>query len=369
MKSYRILHVAQWLKIGGAEKVLFDLVSNLDKIKFESIVCAFKGGGIQHNYAAAGINHKILIKNPGLDCSLVLRLFKLTLNCKVNLLHCHGVPPTVYGGLITAVLRLPLVITVHGRSAFSAKSGVKALQYAEKCGARIVAVTEQLKSELCLNVGLKETSVATIWNGINVEEYNKAHSNMIDLQRTDLGFHGGPILGCVGSLREAKGHRYLIVALPEIVKKYPNVKLVIVGDGHLRNNLLHLAKTLDLEDHLLFLGQRLDVPRLMSLFDVIVQPSLTEGLSIVILEAMASSKPVIATKVGGNPTIIETGKTGLLVEPANPRELAKAVLYLLDNPETRIRIGKQGNAKVRNQFSISKTCARYEQLYLATLNK
>ena len=193
---------------------------------------------------------------------------------------------------------------------------------------------------------------------------------MGEKMKQELGIDNSDrIIGCVGTLRSVKGHKYLIQAIPLILDKFPHTRLVLVGDGPLRSELERLAEKLKVRERIMFLGYRPDVSELMNIFDIFILPSLSEGLSNVLLEAMAASKPVIATNVGGNPEVVEDGRTGLLVPPKDPKKIAEAVNELLDNKNKRLEMGKAGLERVKEKFSISKTVREYKEVYLEVLHK
>jgi len=171
------------------------------------------------------------------------------------------------------------------------------------------------------------------------------------------------VVTVVGSLYPVKGHRYLLEAVPQIVKTCPSTVFLFAGRGDCETALREQARTLGLEARVRFLGLRQDVPTLLELGDVFVQPSLSEGLSIAILEAMAAARPVVTTRVGGNPELVVEGETGLLVEPADAAGLASAVTRILADPAEGRRLGANGLARVRSRFSIETMVAQYEQIY------
>ena len=145
----------------------------------------------------------------------------------------------------------------------------------------------------------------------------------------------GPIMGWCGRLASEKGLTYLIQALPSLCRRFPDLLVILAGEGELRGPLEREARSLGVHSQVLFAGPRSDVPALMRLFDVFALPSLREGLPLVLLEAMAASVPIVATSVGGNPEIVRHGATGLLVPPCDPAALAAALDRVLSNRELR----------------------------------
>ncbi len=167
----------------------------------------------------------------------------------------------------------------------------------------------------------------------------------------------------MGSLYPVKGHRFLLEAMPEILRRWPKARLLVIGRGELEVVLKEQVERLAIGANVHFLGMRPDVPRLLSLLDVFVLPSLSEGLSLALLEAMASGKPVVATRVGGNPELIDHGKTGFLIQPEDEKDLAAHLLNLLSDPGMMQQFGRQASERVREHFSMGQMVDRYRDLY------
>lgn len=364
---YRILYIAQTLGFGGAEKVILDLATHINKKRFEPVVFSHVRGLMEENFLKAGIDLEIIEKTRPLDFLFLIKMCRTIKQKKIDLIHSHGVTATVYGGIAAKFFRIPLMITVHGRSTYSVRVGVKGLQFAQKFGANIVTVSNQLKYELTRDIGLNEEKITTIYNGIDADKLLKSDEQLTCAIKKELSIDSYPVVGSVGSLREVKGHRYLIQALPRILKKYPNIKLIFVGDGELKDDLMNISEKLNVSKNILFLGHRRDVPQLMSVFDLVVQPSLTEGISIVILEAMASSKAIIATDVGGNSTLVENNNSGILIPPRDSEKLADAIINLLGDGKKRMLLGETAFKRVKERFSIYQTVSEYEKLYMGLI--
>jgi glycosyltransferase involved in cell wall biosynthesis len=188
--------------------------------------------------------------------------------------------------------------------------------------------------------------------------------------RHELGIaRGERIVGAVGNLYEVKGHRYLLEAVPGILRACPRTTFLIAGRGELEEPLRSQARRLGIDARVRFLGLRPDIPALLSLCDVFVQPSLSEGLSVAILEAMAAALPVVTTRVGGNPELVVDGETGVLVEQANPRQLADAVTRLLTDSAEARRLGDNGLRRVTNRFTVAAMVDAYQAIYEACLDR
>jgi glycosyltransferase involved in cell wall biosynthesis len=156
--------------------------------------------------------------------------------------------------------------------------------------------------------------------------------------------------------------------MPEILRRWPKAMLLVIGRGELEVALKEQVERLAIGVNVKFLGMRQDVPRLLSVVDTFVLPSLSEGLSLALLEAMASEKPVVATRVGGNPELIDHGRTGFLVQPEDTRDLAANLVTLLSDPWMMQEFGRRGAERVRQHFSMGRMVDGYRDLYVASLS-
>ena len=173
------------------------------------------------------------------------------------------------------------------------------------------------------------------------------------------GPDGVPLIGVVGRLHPAKGHVDLIAAIGELRDQGVMLKCLIIGSGDIRAELEQEVRRLNLEDRIVFTGQRKDVPRLLAGLDVIAMPSRWEGLPLALLEAMAMSRPIVATRVSGIPDVIKDGENGLLVPAAQPKEFAAALRRLFDSPELRQRLGENALATLRRDYDVKRTGRAY----------
>jgi glycosyltransferase involved in cell wall biosynthesis len=219
--------------------------------------------------------------------------------------------------------------------------------------------------------------IVTIPNGIDTERIaGKIRSGpgpatgfgkMDKASDSELGFGSGPIVGIVARLDEVKGHTFLFEALSLLKAEFPTLQCLVVGDGPLRWRLEKEAKTRDLESLVRFLGFRQDMDDIYRRMDVLVLPSLTEGLPMTLLEAMAFEKPVVASSVGGIPEVVQNGRTGFLVPPKDAQMLARVLRRLILDPDLRRRMGTEGRRRVENAFSFEKEMTAYETLYGSVL--
>jgi glycosyltransferase involved in cell wall biosynthesis len=224
----------------------------------------------------------------------------------------------------------------------------------------IVAISESIRSQLQIS-GLPASIIKIVYEGMDLSLYPK---NPARLQR----FSGRPtVIGTVAHLSHEKGLNFLIEAASLIPDAKEKLRFVIVGNGACLPDLKALAQAKGLGDIFQFVGFHTNISQYMNAFDIFALPSLSEGLSSAILEAMAASLPIVATTVGGIPELVHNGDNGLLVAPADPAALAHAILYLVDNPEVSRNMGLRGRARVEEQFTLERKILETEQLCSALL--
>jgi glycosyltransferase involved in cell wall biosynthesis len=160
-----------------------------------------------------------------------------------------------------------------------------------------------------------------------------------------------------------KGHGYLIEAIPCLLESFPNLKLLLAGDGDLRESLKHLSQRLNVDQHISFLGSRNDIAEILAITDVFVLPSVSEGTSMALLEAMSAAKPIVATDIPGNRAILKDKHNCLLVPPGDAEKLAEAIAWLLDHSDMAAGYGKQAYQDVNQSYNIDQTVSRLMALW------
>jgi len=365
MQPVPILYMTDDLDIGGAEQVMFTLVESLPKHKYRPIVCSLENGPLVQRLIQKNLKIVILPKKRPYDMMFLLKLIHLIRKERIKIIHSHSLISSVYGWIAAKSTHTPLVITLHGKSLFNLKRGNNLFPFLAKHCSKVICVSKDLEKEMKRR-GLSTKKLVVIYNGINLEKFykRKPTNNLkkeLDFNPSDL------IVGSVGTLRAVKNYDCLLESVPQVLNKFPNTKFILVGDGPLKNILQKKAETLGISNSVIFLGQRNDIPRILSIFDLFVLPSVTEGISIALLEAMATELPVVATCVGGNPEVVLDNKTGLLIPPKDPDKLAKAIISLLGDKDKRLTMGKEGRKRVEKRFSIQTMVKQYGELYRSLL--
>ncbi len=357
-----VLHLSSTSGPGGAETIVKRLASSLDSGRFRSIVCLFRRGWLYDAVTAQGMPTSVIGMNGALDLQWVRAFRGLIRKEQVAVIHAHEFTANVYGSLVGQITGVPVVATVHGRSYFADQAKRRmAYRYVSRVS-RMVAVSEDLKQFIVERAGVAEHRVSVVYNGVDASDPPRAEQSRA--LRTSLGLDGcDHVIGAVGSLYPVKGHIHLIAALPAILRACPGTLLLLVGQGELESYLRAEVASRNLGAHVRFLGFRSDVAALLSLFDVFVLPSLSEGLSMALLEAMAAGNPVVATRVGGNPELVLDGDTGFLVGAESPDSISDRVVRLLQDKALAARMGESGRRRVREKFSLRATVDRYQGYY------
>lgn len=282
-----------------------------------------------------------------------------------DLLHTHGYKADLLGVIAAYMAKIPVVATIHGYTdAFPTVRMYRRLDLLMlRRFPKVMAVSDYLRQELMAS-GLAPHRVVTVHNAIDPDVFVSATCADRRKIRTELGI--GPnasVALTVGRLNPEKGHRYLLESVQLVCQHISNLHVLIVGEGPLRQRLEAMACSLHLDTLVSFLDWRDDVASLMAASDLFVLPSTRESFGLVILEALALGIPVIATRVGGVPEIIRADETGILVEPQDAKALARAMVWALTNPAQAGQLARQGQAMVRQRFSVEAMVKATNRVY------
>lgn len=375
-REIRILHVIETLDVGGAETVVANIANNTSPPFRADICCLMRTGPI-----AARIRPTVEImalgKVEGNDYRIPFRLANILRSRKIDIVQSHDwgalletVTAAALGG--TAAIHMAHGPTIH--YPFTDRWGPlkkiirrKMERLASVKLHRAIAVSEIVRRELLEEIGIPIEKVVLIRNGIDLTPVPLGD---LAAKRIQLGLSADDVLlVTVGRLAEIKNYPLLLEALAVAVEQAPTLKLAMVGDGPERAKLESLTSRLDLSDRVHFLGERKDVRDWLALGHVFVLPSVYEGISIALLEAMAASLPVVVTRVGGNPEVVLDGENGFLVESGDAAGLARALVALARDMALRERMGLAARARVEAEFDLTKAVRRYEAIYLETIGK
>ena len=348
-RKNNILHISRTMDIGGAERIVYQLSSDL-KDEFNSVHVASTGGLWESELAAQGIqHHKILdidSKNPVTVLKLLFSIHQIIKNNEITIVHTHHRMAAFYIRLLKLVHpKLIHVYTAH--NVF--KDKLPLYGFALK-NAKSVAVGEAVNKNLKEDVGITDSRV--IYNGVVLKE--------TDDQVDEIISYGGIKLGCIARLSEQKGLTYLLDAMSLLTVK--DIRLFIVGDGELRNELENKVKELHLQNSVTFLGYRKDIVECINSFDFCVLPSVFEGFGLVAIEAFMNSKTLVATAIPGLNEVV-TNENGVLVPAKDPAALASAIDKLATDATLRQELASQAKKDYENRFSYSMFLENYRALY------
>jgi glycosyltransferase involved in cell wall biosynthesis len=352
----RILHTIESTVLGGAEKLMLALALGLARRGYEPVFAVPPEGWLAEEVTRRKLPLVPLPPRRSIDIGFVRWLVGLVRKENISVIHAHMMAMNLYGSIASRLAHVPCVPTLHGRL-YDLERARRRLLYRgmARLAGNLVAVSDELGQALISEAGISPSRVMVIPNGIDLVQFRPAYSETAAAKL--------PVLICVSTLLEVKGHRYLLEAMPQIRRQFPAVKLLIVGDGPLHAELEQQQCTLQLADAVSFLGERADVPELLAESSIFVMPSLSEGQSLSLMEAMAAALPVVTTRVGGNREIVAENETGLLVPPGNPEALAAAICSLLCDPQRARQLGLSGRARIAAKFSLEAVLDRYEALY------
>ncbi len=364
-----VLQFADALLRGGAERLLVELATRLDRGRFDPSVACFRQEAFAEELAAAGRAVHVVPKHRAFDIGLLFRLRRLLRREKIAIVHAHDLQAATYGLLAGTLARARVVLTVHGLGIFRQKRSARLLPRLGRWLDGVAFVGHWLQRAAAEEFGVRPRRTMVIHNGVDTAAFRPGPPD--SELRAELGLSDGArVVGSVGNLRPVKDHPCLLRAFAAACNTgrmpVPPV-LVLVGDGPERSALEALARELGIAASVRFAGARADVPRLLRLFHVFALASQTEGISVALLEAMASGLPAVITRTGGNPEVAVEGQTACLVPVGDPGPMGNALAGLLADPERCRAWGEAARRRVEAKFSLDGMVRAYESLYEALL--
>ncbi len=366
----RVLHVMDSLAVGGMERALLGLVERT-RDRFDHSICCIRDlGARKDRFEAAGAAITFVGKTEGQDWGVPWRIARVCRALRPHIVHTRNWG-AIEGALAARLTRVPAVIHgEHGRDAAEGSAHERRRDRVRRLlfpfVDRIVVVSKHLERWLLEEIGVQTHKAALIPNGVDTDRFRPGADR--DRLRHERGYEPAEVLiGAVGRLHAVKDYPTLIAAFETLLRRRPEARLVIVGDGPERASLGDEIRRRRLQHAARLAGHREDVRDWLAAMDVFVQPSLTEGTSNALLEAMAVGLPVVATQVGGNPEVVVDGVTGRLVPVHDTAALAAAMEFYGLNEDTRGRHGAAGRDRVARQFSMDDMIARYTAVYHDTL--
>lgn len=354
------MQIINSLEIGGAERVAVNIAANLDPQKFSSSILTLERlGPFKDILDRQGIEYLSLFKKPGARPSLFFRIAAQIRAKKVDVVITHNYGSLFYGlfGAKIGGVR-PVVHVDHNRMYSVKRKLLIPHNFLASKAYRIIAVSREIKEYLADHEGIKPEHIDIITNGIDESLFTGG----LDRERIRRRLGIAPdriVIGTGARLVPEKGLAHLLDAASLIRKRRRDFILVITGDGPLRNDLEMRARAHELQDHILFLGERTDFHEIIQALDIYVLPSISEGLPLSLLEAMAAGRAIVASRVGGIPDVLKDGENGHLVPPMEPHPLAAALEYLMDDPLKRTDLGEKAFTSFKEKHSAKKMADTY----------
>jgi glycosyltransferase involved in cell wall biosynthesis len=374
------------LEKGGAERFLVSLVKHTDPEKINSIVCCLNWkGDWASELEQKGIKVIALNKKGKFDICVIYKIICVIKQHQIDVVNTHLWAADTLGRISAVLARVPVIIsTVQNVDIWKKPWHMFIDRLLSYKTTKFIAVSKAVKQFLIETERIPEEKIDVIYNGIEIPRSQVIPSTPLGTPfgrssqvREEFGIKNDEVvLAVVGRLVEQKGHKYLFEALNQLNGRY-NIKLLVVGEGPLLQSLkssLDFARDRQvadfrLKDKVIFTGQRKDIAEILNASDCVVLPSLYEGLSVSMLEAMAAGKPVIATNVGGTPELISNNQTGLLVKPRDSQALFGAIETLINLPDKGRKMGERARELVVNAFSIETIAKKTTDFYLSLLDK
>ena len=387
-RRYNILFLMNGAKPPrGGEFLTLYLITHLRKDLFNPILVYAHEGVIVQELKKAGIDavqiplgnritniypREIKLYNPffiltflwhSLTNRGILRLRKLIRDNDIHLIYCADNLSKIIGGIIAKISGVKSVAHCHDDFKEDMLGKTMRIFYLLLLD-RILTVSDRVRNFFTVRRKISPKAI-TVYNGVNAEVFNPA--DVDDGMRVELGLREGTVvIGSIGVLEKDKGQKYLFEAVARLKSEgINNIVCVVCGTGPEELILKEFVHANGLDEEVLFLGFRTDIPRVLKTLDILVLTSLTiESFSMAAVEAMAMKVPVIATNVGGLPEVVEDGKTGILVPPGDINALCSAIKYLVKNPEARLKMGENGRLRVLEKFTIEQNVRKTEEVFL-----
>jgi len=372
-----IVHVIYHLGVGGLENGLVNLINNIPPDRYRHAIVCLKGySDFRRRIVRENVEIVALHKREGHDLTVYFNLFKTLRRLKPDIVHTRNLG-TLEGQVIAAIAGARArVHGEHGRDVFDLYGENRKYNLLRKAIRpfvnHFIAVSRDLEGWLATTVGAVPNRINQIYNGVDSQRFHpryRTEDRGAQLMDVPAGFFSGNafVIGSVGRMTTVKNFPGLIQAflllLNEVPLAHAQIRLIIVGEGNSRQACLELLRNAGAEALAWLPGERADVPQLMRAMDLFVLPSLGEGISNTILEAMSTGLPVVATRVGGNEELVKEGITGTLVPPDEPAALMKAILEYYRNPALLASHGRAGRQHIETGFSIEAMTQGYIRVY------
>ena len=374
-KKIKILHLINDLGCGGAQKVIYNLLCEIDRKRFLPVIGIWGrkwGHEMVEQFSDSNIEVVDFEAHSRFDPKSINSLYKYLSKNHVDILHTHLFLMHIIGRVVGRSAGIPRIVSTHHNLLQSNNAILRVL---EKLSLPLCDVTTSVSraaqksyysvyKDFTIDALHSGNRHFTIYNPVNTDDIQKTlkKENREEIIE-ELGLQDKFVFSCVGRLHPSKGHTYLFAAVEQLRNIHPNIKILIIGDGPLAEELKEEARSKRLDKVINFLGYRNDVFHILSASNALVQPSVFEGFGLASAEALACGIPVISTTLPSIAEVVQDKKSGLLVPPGDVYALAKAMAYLIENPDIAAVYGQTGRQFVEDRFSSTTITRQYEDLY------
>lgn len=364
-----ILHAIDTTGPGGAETVFLDLAEHLKLEGFDTLAIIKGPGWVEDQLKLRGIDYRIVKPQGFLSLPYYWALINLLREHRVKLIQAHLLGSTLTFSLLSLLLRIPLIATLHGQVDVNPNEKRVFLKNRIMRGGvnRLIAVSDGLADYIAKRGLFRKKDIGVIYNGVDIDKYGRNQSRKL---REQLNLNDqAALVGSVGNVRPAKAYHVLIDAAAALKNSHPNLQFVIAGHQKptLMQQLEEQIEALELKERVHFIGFHDNTAEFLGQLDIFALSSSSEGFSIATIEAMATGLPVLATQCGGPEEIIEHNRTGWLVPPNDPDALAQGLETLLADRALQDRLAEAGQKHAAETFSMNTLLNRYKAEYMELL--
>ncbi|MEW8030527.1 MAG: glycosyltransferase [Candidatus Thiodiazotropha sp.] len=354
----KVLHVEAGMHLyGGARQVVY-LLSGLQHHGVESHLVCPRGSAVAEAVREIGVAVEEVAMGGDLDLGLIYRLMRTIQRNTPDLVHIHSRRGAdILGGIAT---RMAGVKSVLSRRVDNPEHPLMVMSK-YRLYDRVIAISQGI-ADVLNQEGVPAEKLVCVRSAVDVDLYQQRCDRAWFREQFDLA-EEALVMGVAAQLIPRKGHRFLLQAMPRLIRSFPHLHLLLFGKGPMRQTLEQQIEALQLRQHVTLAGFRDDLPQLLPCLDLLVHPALMEGLGVALLQAASAGLPIVAVEAGGMPEAVEDGVNGLLVPPGSGEALADAIYQLLDNETLRRRMGESGREKMRRGFSVERMVSENLAVY------
>jgi glycosyltransferase involved in cell wall biosynthesis len=371
---HNLLYVFDNMEFGGGERVFAQLINRLSGERYKIMVACLPTGAFIEKIEGRKVEVKSVDMRNRFNPGVILQLADLMKRENVEIVHSQGARADFFARMAAKLAGAPIVVStvpmpVEGFDVSPIRKLIYMAfnRFSERFVDRFMVVSDALEKTMIEKHKIEPRRVVKIYNGIEKDEYCISDMEIACRRsrfRKEFGLGDNvPVVVGIGRLVWQKGLEYFIEAIPNILKEFPEAMFLIVGEGPLKEKLKVKSEKLKVKNSLIFTGFRNDIKDVLASVDIYVMPSLLEGLPVVLLEAMAMMKPIVATKIEGIMETLENGVTGLLISPKDPQILSEAIVDLLIHKDKARQMGLAARKVVEDRFGVDIMVRKVEEVY------